>query len=338
MKLRMSGFVVAVIVALSGHGGPLATLSAGEWLDTFEDGVVFDGNPPCGNAACWYQECGTQGTFEVVCGELHVGNAANPGFTAVLRTAQAFVGDVSVRSQVSLVGGSAGSSLGLYACFRVPCNGCYIARLQGNGQLYLVRWDGGPWNEQTVHVLGQASVPNFLRGAEYVLQLGKIGNHLEVRCWPPTENFPAEPHIQADDAYFASGYGGLGYTSQTPDPQARGVFRYLQVSDTMIGPEGYSESGPPCPSEYKRGDPNASNGIDIADAIFTLSFLFAKGTVPACLDAADANDSGAIDIADPIAILGHLFAQAGPLPEPFGACGIDPTEDALGCENHAPCE
>jgi hypothetical protein len=69
-----------------------------------------------------------------------------------------------------------------------------------------------------------------------------------------------------------------------------------------------------------------------------LSYLFAQGLVPDCLDAADANDSGAVDIADAIAILSHLFAHTGPLPPPFGACGIDPTIDALDCLSYPHCE
>jgi hypothetical protein len=69
-----------------------------------------------------------------------------------------------------------------------------------------------------------------------------------------------------------------------------------------------------------------------------LSYLFANGKVPDCLDAADANDSGEIDVADAITILSHLFANSGPLPEPFGACGIDPTIDELGCESYPLCE
>jgi hypothetical protein len=69
-----------------------------------------------------------------------------------------------------------------------------------------------------------------------------------------------------------------------------------------------------------------------------LSYLFAAGPAPSCLDAADANDRGAVDIADAISILSHLFANAGPLPAPFGQCGIDPTIDELGCESYPPCQ
>ncbi len=87
----------------------------------------------------------------------------------------------------------------------------------------------------------------------------------------------------------------------------------------------------------KRGDSNASGAIDIADAIFMLTHLFAHGPAPSCKDAGDANDDGKLDIADAIALLSHLFAAAGPLKPPFSECGIDPTMDQLGCASYVPC-
>jgi hypothetical protein len=102
---------------------------------------------------------------------------------------------------------------------------------------------------------------------------------------------------------------------------------------------GAYESGD-CPSQgvaFKRGDTNADAAINIADAVFTLVFLFADGTEPTCMDAADSNDDGAINIADPIALLSHLFADSGPLPMPSAMCGVDMTSDELGCERFAPC-
>jgi hypothetical protein len=95
---------------------------------------------------------------------------------------------------------------------------------------------------------------------------------------------------------------------------------------------------------FRRGDTNLSGGVDIADVICCLGYLFGaaddscKRSIPRCLDAADASDNGQVDIGDPIKILGHLFAQAGPLPEPFGTCGEDPTNDTLDCMEFAPCE
>jgi len=90
-------------------------------------------------------------------------------------------------------------------------------------------------------------------------------------------------------------------------------------------------------AEFRRGDGNSDGTLNIADAIATLGYLFAGGSEPSCLDAADANDDGAVNIADAINTLGHLFAGAGPLPEPFGSCGGDPTEDDLDCKSYPPC-
>jgi len=94
----------------------------------------------------------------------------------------------------------------------------------------------------------------------------------------------------------------------------------------------------PPETTFMRGDANADGKRDIADAIRVLGYLFGGGTTQlGCLDAADANDEGKVDIADAIKILGHLFALAGPLPEPFAACGADPTPDALTCESFPAC-
>jgi probable HAF family extracellular repeat protein len=92
------------------------------------------------------------------------------------------------------------------------------------------------------------------------------------------------------------------------------------------------------PAHFVRGDSNASNAIDIADAIFTLGYLFAEGTPPTCLDAADANDSGDVDIADVITFLTYLFANQGPLPQPSEVCGPDSNTDELDCSSFSPCE
>jgi PKD repeat protein len=89
---------------------------------------------------------------------------------------------------------------------------------------------------------------------------------------------------------------------------------------------------------FRRGDSNTDSALDISDAIFTLSYLFADGASPSCGDAADSNDDGVLDIADAIAMLSHLFAAAGDLPAPFGQCGIDPTVDELGCLEYAGCQ
>ncbi len=83
---------------------------------------------------------------------------------------------------------------------------------------------------------------------------------------------------------------------------------------------------------FRRGNANADDRINIADAVFTLGYLFAFAKAPPCLDAADANDDGKVNIADAVAILGYLFRSAGDLPAPFAQCGVDPTADDVTCE------
>ncbi len=84
-------------------------------------------------------------------------------------------------------------------------------------------------------------------------------------------------------------------------------------------------------SIFLRGDANNDDGVDIADAISTLEYLFRFRAPSLCPDAADANDDGAINIADPISILATLFTTESLIAEPYPTPGEDPTpKDALG--------
>ena len=72
-------------------------------------------------------------------------------------------------------------------------------------------------------------------------------------------------------------------------------------------------------------------------AVLILNYLFVGGDVLTCLDTADANDDSLIDISDAILELFSLFGGSGPLPQPFPACGTDPTADDLGCAAFSGC-
>ncbi len=89
---------------------------------------------------------------------------------------------------------------------------------------------------------------------------------------------------------------------------------------------------------FRRGDSNADDDINIADAVFTLSYIFVSGPSPACLDTADANDDGAVDLADGVYILQNIFANGPAIPLPHPECGVDSTEDDVGCVEYAHCE
>jgi len=83
---------------------------------------------------------------------------------------------------------------------------------------------------------------------------------------------------------------------------------------------------------FARGNANGDNGVDIADAIFSLGCQFLGSRCPVCLDAADANDDGQFDLGDAIYSLSWQFrgGPAPPAPGPF-ECGVDPTDDDLDC-------
>jgi hypothetical protein len=88
-------------------------------------------------------------------------------------------------------------------------------------------------------------------------------------------------------------------------------------------------------ADFLRGDVDGSGRLAVSDAIRILVHLFRgdPAAVP-CADAADADDSGAIDLADAVHL--RLFL-GGPVPAaPFPACGEDPTQDGLGCEEACP--
>ena len=78
--------------------------------------------------------------------------------------------------------------------------------------------------------------------------------------------------------------------------------------------------------------------IDRSDAISTLGVLFLGDGEITCQDACDSNDDGAVDISDAIATLEVLFLGNGVIPLPgMTECGVDPTEDKLGCATFGQC-
>ena len=81
---------------------------------------------------------------------------------------------------------------------------------------------------------------------------------------------------------------------------------------------------------FFRGDANGDRSVDLADAVFTLNYLFASGPTPPCPDAADSDDNGRILVNDPIMTLNELFGVISTvIPAPYPDEGRDPTPDDL---------
>ena len=96
--------------------------------------------------------------------------------------------------------------------------------------------------------------------------------------------------------------------------------------------------GAPPGTGFQRGDANGDGAFNIADLIFLLAALFSGGPGGDCGDANDVNDDGSINIADAINGLAALFSGGPTPPDPSpGACGTDPTDDALDCASYTSC-
>ena len=93
------------------------------------------------------------------------------------------------------------------------------------------------------------------------------------------------------------------------------------------------------PQGFRRGDSNRDGDVNIADAVYILQNIFAKGPDILCEDAADSNDDETVNIADSVYILQNIFARGPAMPPPHPGCGSDTTGDAggaqlIGCESY----
>ena len=81
---------------------------------------------------------------------------------------------------------------------------------------------------------------------------------------------------------------------------------------------------------FIRAIPNGDSSIDIGDPVSVLDYLFGTSE-NTCDDAVDGNDSGGMDVANAVYSLSFLFAHGPPPPAPFPVPGKDLTPDTLRC-------
>ena len=83
------------------------------------------------------------------------------------------------------------------------------------------------------------------------------------------------------------------------------------TTDPTIAPSAayrYSVEMPP----YVCGDANGSFDVDIDDAVFLISYIFAAGPAPAPYASGDANCSGDVDIDDAVYLIAYIFSAGNP--------------------------
>lgn len=186
----------------------------------------------------------------------------------------------------------------------------------------------------------ETSVPGELhtsfqlnRGADFLQLLDPCGDVVDALA------FTLEPR-DISIGRFPDGESAGAFLEPTPGapntalPEARGQYFQPLACDTL--PVHATLSAPTCNGDrrFRRGRANPDCRVDLADAVFTLAWLFLGGPEPGCMDATDANDDGVVNLADAINTLNYLFlgGAAPPRPGP-DALGCDPTEDALGCND-----
>ena len=185
-------------------------------------------------------------------------------------------------------------------------------------------------------LLGPAYFPRVFNGFEWVdatnIVTDKRFNHFTLEIMSDTLVITGSQRASGSQEIERIYTGGFDRIS------IRTVFNThrAHIFDNLLI-QGGEVSGGEVKVLFKRGDSNIDGGVNIADAVWILSYLFAGGKPLDCMDAGDANDDGKINIADAVTILGHLFGGEGPLPVPFDECGTDETEDELGCERFPPC-
>ncbi|MEE8142032.1 MAG: hypothetical protein V3T77_02925, partial [Planctomycetota bacterium] len=178
-----------------------------------------------------------------------------------------------------------------------------------------------------------------------VLNAGLIVTYSDVQGgWGGIGNFSEDPLFvqgQLGECYLSQIAAGQPEQSPCVDagnpmtPLFEGTTRTDQFPDVDVVDLGFHYAATEL---FIRGDCNADDSFNIADAIFGLNFLFVPGgVVPSCEDSCDVNDDASVNIADVIYVLTTLFSDGpNPLP-PFPDCGSDPTADALECESFAAC-
>ncbi|MBI4601967.1 MAG: hypothetical protein HY721_08400 [Planctomycetes bacterium] len=285
--------------------------------DDFEDGDVLDGDP------CWSVPTGpglSRQRMEVQGGDLIIDCCETCALneSGVLVSCQALEGDIAVRTRVAWLGAGATG-----VCAFWGSGVTYCGWLDEMDTIRLWRFDGSQGVPLGSAALGPVQ-------GDHVIELGTLGEDVEVRVWPAEEDRPEDPGIRVRDSRSRSGFVALFF--QPRGQGARGIFRDFEAC----------EAESPAPDRFVRGDADSTGQIDLSDGVRILLLLFSGGGALECEDAGDADDSGRLELTDAVRIFQWLFqggaAPGDPAPSgtayPAADCGEDLedlTEDALGC-------
>ncbi len=214
------------------------------------------------------------------------------------------------------------------------------------GAVYTFREDGSSWQ------LSQVLTPTEIEAGDgFGYSLSAYQGRLAIGCTGDDDTFAGSGsvYLYGNDASGGPWFEQAKIVEPVPGADVYFGTALSQADDYLVvGVFSDNEACPDCPysnsgtvqlfefeacfpaRSFVRGDANGDTVIDIGDAVFTLSHLFAGGP-GLCLDAGDSNDDGAVDVGDPIFVLAFLFSLGPPPPTPFPTCGLDLTPDTLTC-------
>jgi len=122
-----------------------------------------------------------------------------------------------------------------------------------------------------------------------------------------------------------------------PDCNGNGVPDLCDLLDATSDDADADGVPDDCDERFRRGDCNGDGGLDIADAICTLGWLFLGAAAPGCVAATDVDGTESVEVSDAIAVLSFLFRGGLPPVEPFPGCEPAHGELELGCELPGGC-
>jgi hypothetical protein len=199
--------------------------------------------------------------------------------------------------------------------------------------VYIENTDNAPLTA-TLQVASDDSVQVIQNGAS--IHTNNIARGVNIGAPDQVAGVTLEPGLNLFLVKIYEGAGGTGLAMRFVDdiglPLTADAGLRVRLGDT----------GPPPRPRFRRADANADGGVNIADASFTLNYLFLGGPDPACIEAADANGDGSVNIADASFALNFLFL-GGPNPPAPGSddCGEDPDPPGspkdLGCNAYERC-
>jgi hypothetical protein len=127
------------------------------------------------------------------------------------------------------------------------------------------------------------------------------------------------PTLLAEDiplnASFTDNGNGTGSFTFTPSTEQAGVYdvRFIAADGVLSDTELVAITVVDHMPQYLCGDANGSQFVDVDDAVYIITYIFASGPAPNPIESGDCNCMGGIDIDDAVYVITYVFA-GGPAP------------------------